>query len=110
MSFPVGTDGGVFFNREHFGAADLSAGDEISVGCYGSKLIREEDACRLGAYSKLLTKNVSIAAVAEFDHEKTNLILTGAYQPYTVFCSDEFLKNILTECEPGSLCGSFVTG
>lgn len=25
MSFPVGTDGGVFFNREHFGAADLSA-------------------------------------------------------------------------------------
>ena len=110
MSFPVGTDGGVFFNREHFGAADLSAGDEISVGCYGSKLIREEDAYRLGAYSKLLTKNVSIAAVAEFDHEKTNLILTGAYQPYTVFCSDEFLKNILTECEPGSLCGSFVTG
>lgn len=110
MSFPVGTDGGVFFNREHFGAADLSAGDEISVGCYGSKLIREEDVCRLGAYSKLLTKNVSIAAVAEFDHEKTNLILTGAYQPYTVFCSDEFLKNILTECEPGSLCGSFITG
>lgn len=110
MSFPVGTDGGVFFNREHFGAADLSAGDEISVGCYGSKLIREEDAYRLGAYSKLLTKNVSIAAVAEFDHEKTNLILTGAYQPYTVFCSDEFLKNILTECEPGSLCGSFITG
>lgn len=44
------------FNREHFGAADLSAGDEISVGCYGSKLIREEDVYRLGAYSKLLTK------------------------------------------------------
>lgn len=59
---------------------------------------------------KAAHKNVSIAAVAEFDHEKTNLILTGAYQPYTVFCSDEFLKNILTECEPGSLCGSFVTG
>lgn len=41
---------------------------------------------------KAAHKNVSIAAVAEFDHEKTNLILTGAYQPYTVFCSDEFLK------------------
>ena len=49
MSFPVGTDGGVFFNREHFGAADLSAGDEISEHGFRNLVPKLE---RCAAYRK----------------------------------------------------------
>lgn len=108
VSFPIATDGGVFFNRVHYGAPELSAGDELSVGFYGTKRIWEGDKPALGTNKKLLQRTVKVAAVTEFEYENT--VVQGAYQPFTIFCSDTFLKKVLSECEADNICGNLITG
>ncbi|MCD7752667.1 MAG: FtsX-like permease family protein [Lachnospiraceae bacterium] len=84
--------GAVTYNEVNYEDVGIAAGDVIS----------------LSVNENTEALSVTVGGILYFaDDTMHNRLLSGVYEPYTIVCSQQFLKKVLNTLEPGSSWGKY---
>ena len=58
----------------------------------------------------ILTQKQTAVTIAKIPEDAYNRALYAFYEPYTIFCSERFLQEILSSMEPGEIWDKYIAG
>ncbi len=108
MTFPTDIDGNITYNDKKYGKLDeytdlLGSKTDIGIKLKGQKILTDKLS---NAHETLKEQRLNIGKIIDIK-QTDRLLASGSgefYQPYTILCSQKYLKNLLSKVEPGYMC------
>lgn len=114
MTFPTDMDGNITYNDKKYGKLDeytdlLGSKTDIGIKLKGQKILTDKLS---NAHEALKEQRLNIGKIIDIK-QTDRLLASGSgefYEPYTILCSQKYLKNLLSKVEPGYMCRTYRTG
>lgn len=101
-------------NDKKYGKLDeytdlLESKTDIGIKLKGQKILTDKLS---NAHEALKEQRLNIGKIIDIK-QTDRLLASGSgefYEPYTILCSQKYLKNLLSKVEPGYMCRTYRTG